>query len=265
MVNVSFTTDLTEIATQAAEAAGGIAGIYAGFKMLDLAKDYYNLYKDQREFYYTTFQRGVEQPLSVEVYQDARPAMDYAGRVSTMYNKDTGPFGGLATDVMGWRARHLATVGDKPTNQTQPNGVYYDKYTPIIQSVYAADNMRLRSDWTNYMFRFEEYYTDNRIDIWWKKRLSLHNIGVKQGTAITSAMSGALENFQSHIAEFGSQLATYANGIAKYSAYKKGTNDTADDFDVATFVGPRPRRMYTPDDSSALTEATRQWAVDRAF
>lgn len=255
MVSASFVTDLTEIATQAAEAAGGIAGIYAGFKMLDLAEDYYKLYRDQREFYYTTFQRGVEQPLAVEVYQDPRPTLDYAGRVATMYNKDTGPFGGLATDAMGWRARHLATVGDAADAQ----------YNAMFEEVYASDDMRLRSDWTNYMFRFEETYYDTRVDIWWKKRLSLHNIGIKQGTAVTSAMSGALDNFQSHIAEFGSQLATYANGIARQSAYKKGVNDTADDFDTATFAGPRPRSLYSADDSSALTEGTRQWAIDRAF
>lgn len=211
------TYDVVEIATQVVEAAAGIAGILTGFKLLSIAKGYYDLYKQQREFYYTTFQTGVEGPLANEVYGIARPTLDYAGQVGQAYNADTGPFGGQSTDALGWMQRHSAMYGTAPSAQ-------------LLQEM-DTEIARIKSDWTNYLFRFEETYFDLKLDIRWRKRLALHNIGIKQGTAVSSAMTSALGEYMGHVQDFSNQLATYGNGIAAWSVgYKKGLADTADDF-----------------------------------
>lgn len=209
--------DIVEIATQAAEAAAGIGGLLAGFKLIDLAKDYYKIYKQQREFYYNTFQNRVERPLAQEVYGEAAPTLDYAGRVATAYNSDTGPFGGRSGDGMAWWERHANAYGAGLDDR-------------LLQE-YALDSARVKSDWTNYLFRFEEQYYDVRTDIRWRKRLALHNVGIKSGTQVSSALGGALGEYQGHIADFGNQLATYGNGIARYVGYKRGMSDTSESFD----------------------------------
>lgn len=224
MAGAAFVTDLTEIATQAAEAAAGIGSILSGFKLLDLSKDYYKLYKAQRDFYYDTFHVRVESPLANEVYSDPAPHLDYSGRVSSAYNSETGPFGGKSADARGWWERHASAYG-----------AILD--TRLLLEL-PLDTARVKSDWTNYFFRFEESYYDVRNDIRWRKRLALHNLGIKQGTGVSSAMSNALSGYQSHISDLGSQLATYGNGIARYVGYKRGLSDTSDDFNSATF---RPR------------------------
>lgn len=221
MATASFVTDLTEIATQAAEAAAGVGSILASFKLLDLSKDYYKLYKAQRDFYYSTFHTGVEAPLAAEVYSDTAPTLDYSARVSEAYNEETGPFGGRSTDARGWWERHASA--------------YSAILDPRLLLQLPIDTARVASDWTNYMFRFEESYYDVRNDTRWRKRLGLHNIGIKQGTGVSSAMGQALSGYQDHISDLGSQLATYGNGIARHVGYRRGLSDTSDDFDVGAF------------------------------
>lgn len=245
MAAAAFVTDLTEIVTQAAEAAAGIGGILAGFKLLDLSKDYYRLYDQQRQFYYDTFQRGVEAPLANEVYIDAMPVLNYAGRVSTAYDTATGPFGGQSTDTRGWWVRHA--------------NAYSATQDPRLTRELAVDDIRVKSDWTNYLFRFEEQYYDLRLDIRWKKRIALHNIGLKQGTAVVGALDKSLSHYQGHISDFGSQLATYGNGIARWVGYKRGLSDTAMEFDSSTYTPELNKPTFLTGTGVQVGGATTSW------
>ena len=222
MATASFMTDLVEIATQAAEAAAGIGSVLAGFKNVALARKYYDLYRSQREFYYSVFQNGVERPLIAEVYTRAFYYKDYAGRVNTLYNSVTGPFGGESGDIEGWWSRHAAMYGQ-----------------PISEDIseLETDKARLQSDWSNYLFRFEELWADVRNDKRWAERLMVHNIGIKQGAQVSTSLQTSLSQYQDNIQDLSSQLATYGNGIAKYVGYKRGMQDTADDFTSGTQFG----------------------------
>lgn len=219
MATASFVTDLTEVATQIAEAAAGIGSIVSGFKTVSLARKYYDLYKQQRDFYYTVFQNGVESPLINEANAIPFYYADYAARAATAFNTVTGPFGGESTNTLGWWTRH--------------SNMYADSPDPLITEL-DADTARLRSDWANYLFRFEELWQEVRNDSRWSKRLAVHNIGLKQGTAVVSSLNSSLDQYQENIADLGNQLATYGNGIAKYVGYKRGLADTADDFTTGT-------------------------------
>lgn len=219
MATANFVTDLTEIFTQVAEAAAGIGSLIAGFKTVSLARKYYDLYREQRDYYYNTFQNGVELPLVNDIYNIPIYLKDYAGRAGTIYDPVTGPFGGQSGNIENWLARHAkmyATTADEKITELEP------------------DKARLQSDWTNYLFRFEEVWADTRNDIRWGQRLMVHNIGLKQGTAVTSSLNSSLGEYQDHLRDLSSQLATYGNGIAKYAGYKKGLSDTSDDFAKAT-------------------------------
>lgn len=222
MATANFVTDITEIATQAVEAAGAIASGIQSMRILELSKDYYNLYKRQRDFYYTTFKQGVETSLAAYVGSTPKYNLNYAGRVATLYSAQTGPLGGKSGNTGGWWDRHAHMYGDERD--------------PRITKEFDADIARLHSDWTNYMFRYEEVFADTYNDRRWQQRLVFHNIGLHQGSNIASALDGSLGQYQNHIQDFGNVLATYGNGFAKYAGYRKGIEDVSDRFTTgATF------------------------------
>lgn len=250
MVTGNLVVDTTEVATQVIEAVGSVASGIQSMRILRISQDYYKLYKRQRDFYYDTFQNGVEAPLANEVYSLPYYNKNYAGRVGDMYNSVTGPFGGASTDTLGWWTRHANMYGDVPD--------------PRVKEL-EADTARIKSDWTNHQFRFEEHWADLRNDSRWQRRMMLHNVGTKQGTAASSALGGALNFYQDNIQDLGSMLATYGNGVAAYAGYKRGLSDTADDFSTGTYYNGSnasddlERRM--PEKSYAKPE--RDWIGPR--
>lgn len=224
--------DLVEIATQVVEAAAGIASVITAFKSLGLAEKYYDLYVSQRNFYYDTFQTGLEAPLAAEIYADTPYALSYVGRLAAASNAISGPYGGQSTNAAAWWARH--------------GEVYNTPNDPRLVKELPFDLARVRSDWSNYLFRFEEQFYDTVSDIRFRKRVALHNIGIKQGTAVAASLDSALDQYITHIDDFGNQLATYGNGIAKYAGYKRGMADTADNFSAMEY-NPRVPLSDIPD------------------
>jgi hypothetical protein len=231
MVTQSFIFDETEILTQAAEALGGIGSLVSELQAIQLARKYYNLYNQQRQFYYNVFQNGAERTLAAQAYGEPAYVIDYVSRIATAFNPATGPLSTAITDVPGWVNRHA--------------GMYAQTLDPDITEL-EVDNARIRADWANYLFRFEELWADVRNDTRWSHRLTLHNVGIKQATAISAALSGAVAGYQDNMHDLSSQLATYANGIAKYAGYRRGLADTADEFSRGTSFS-RPVSMKVPD------------------
>jgi len=219
MVTQSFVFDEVEVLTQAAEAAAGLGSLLSGLDNINLSRKYYDLYNQQRQFYYSTFQQGAERSLASEAYGEPYYVINYAGRAQTLLNSDTGPLGTTSTDVVSWINRHA--------------GMYAQTMDPQITEL-QVDMARVTSDWINYLYRFEELWADIRNDTRWGRRLTLHNVGIKQGTAITAALSGAVDNYSNQITDLASQLATYGNGIAKYAGYKRSLQDIGQDFMVGT-------------------------------
>lgn len=207
--------DVVEIATQVAEAAGALGSLYTGFKLLVVARNYYSLYKQQRDFYYSTFQYGVEAPLAAETFAVPVLRLDYSAQAGTIYDSATGPFGGESGDIGGWWDRHAAmynTVRDPYNTELVP------------------DTAALQSDWANYLFRFEEHYNDVMNDIRFTRRLGIHNIGLKQGSYIGAALGTSFSNYEDMLDGTADALSATANGATMYAGYRKGLTDTYDDF-----------------------------------
>lgn len=221
------TIDTVEIATQAAEAAGALGSVYTGYKLLSVARDYYKLYQQQRDFYYSTFQNGVEAPLAVETFNVPIKQLDHTAQAATIYDTATGPLGGQSGDIGGWWDRHAA--------------MYHTQRDDIITSL-PADLARLQSDWANYLFRFEEHYVDVFNDIRFNRRLGVHNIGLKQGSYISAALSTGFSNYEDMLDGTADALSATANGASMYAGYRKGLTDTYDNFASYTY-----RQNVTPE------------------
>lgn len=242
MVTQSFVFDEVEVITQAAEAAAGLGSLLSGLDNIRLSRKYYDLYNQQRQFYYTTFQNGAERSLANEAYGEAFYVLNYAGRAQMVLDPVTGPLGTVSTDMVGWITRHA--------------GMFAQTMDPGITEL-EVDMARIKSDWVNYLYRFEELWADIRNDTRWTHRLTVHNIAIKQGTAITAALSGAVNNYSNQITDLASQLATYGNGIAKYAGYKRGLQDISTEFTVGTTfrqATPLPARHITPQQLETARE-----------
>lgn len=223
MVSQNFIFDETEVLTQAVEAASAIGSLMQAFKSVAIAQNYYNLYAAQRNFYFNTFQQGVELPLVNNLSTDLPYTYNYTGRVFSMTNANTGPYGGTSSDAVGWWTRHSGMYGTTPDPKITEQQV---------------DIPRVESDWSNYLFRFEEYWYDIRNDQRWYKRMAVHNLGIKQGSAVVPALHYGLTNLTSQIGDMANQLATYGNGAAKYAGYMRGLSDVSDFFRQGTDFKP---------------------------
>lgn len=244
MAAATFMTDLVEIATQAAEAAAGLGSLLSGLKNIELSRKYYNLYNSQRQFYYNVFLAGAEAKIASDAYSEPYYVLNYIARVGTLLDPVTGPLGAPISDVQGWINRHAAM---------------YAKTMDGEITELDSDNACLRSDWANYLFRFEELWSDIRNDDRWAHRLTVHNIAVKQGAIVETALSGAVRNYIDQMQDLSSQLATYGNGIAQYAGYKRGLNDTAEYFNTGTkFTPVKSINMSVPDvDATYAIDQTR--------
>lgn len=231
MVTQSFVFDEVEVITQAAEAAAGLGAFLSGMENVRLSRKYYDLYNQQRQFYYNTFQAGAELSLAQQAYTEPTYVINYGARVQTVLNPTTGPLGTIATDVPTWVARHA--------------GMFAKSIDPNITEL-EVDMARVTSDWVNYLYRFEELWADVRNDTRWTRRLTAHNIAIKQGTAVTAALGDAVKGYTNQISDLSSQLATYGNGIAKYAGYKRGLHDTGQQFVTGTTFKTNPS-MIVPD------------------
>jgi hypothetical protein len=226
------TFDVVEIATQAAEAAGALGSVFTGFQLLSVAKDYYQLYAQQRYFYQVVFQYGVEAPLIDEVMSIPSRRYDYNAQLLTVFDDLTGPLAGFDMDT--FESHNPNVSGDTGGWWTRRAQMYYADKDPIITAL-PADRARLESDWANYLFRFEEHYTDIMNDIRFNKRLGVHNIGLKQGAYVSAALSTSFGNYEDALDGTADSLSATANGAAAYSGYRQGRSDTNDAFNATTY------------------------------
>ena len=169
---VGANVDVVEAASVLLEAA--IAVYIADQKiksleaMMAVAEGYYQLYKDQdavlREVFYNNPDSAIPMLINeMDVLAAENP--DYAARIMDFWDA-TGPF-----------------VDESPNSGPTSDWMKRQEYVDIsrINTVrddialqyFDADNVKLESDWTNYMFRFEEMRTDVENDIKFQKKMQV--------------------------------------------------------------------------------------------
>jgi hypothetical protein len=211
MAAATFETDLVEIITQAAEAAAMVGSLWSSFKVVDQARDYYNLYNRQRQFYYSTFQQGAEAPLALDVYNTAIPVLSYTDADALLY-ANTGVFGGSMSDTGGWWTRRSASFGASPD-------------AAILAEEFNQDDVLTHSHWENVLFRFEESNTDILSDQRWDHRMKLHNVALKQQSAVLSGLASAEGQREDAMSATSSRLADMGNSLAERRGMIQGHKD----------------------------------------
>lgn len=201
MATASFVTDLTEIITQAVEAAAMVGSLWSSAKMVSQARSYYNLYNTQRQFYYSAFQLGAEAPLAATVYGTSIAVINYTRAAAEEY-LPTGVFNGAMGDTQGWWTRHSAMFGQAPS-------------IDILTEEYAQDRVLVQGHWTNVMYRFEESNVDLLNDQRWDHRMKLHNVAMKRQSEVVSELASGVGLRESVMSNTSSYLADAASSLAE--------------------------------------------------
>lgn len=235
MATASFVTDITEIITQAAEAAAMIGSLWSSFGVVNQARQYYNLYNTQRQFYYTTFQQGAELPLAIEVYNTNIAVRNYTAAANEPY-LTTGVFSGAMGDTVGWWTRHNAMFGDSPA-------------TSILSDEYAQDRMLMLGHWSNVMFRFEESNVDLLNDQRWDHRMKLHNAALKEQSAVVSALASAEGQREETLTKTASYYAEVSNSLAERRGLVRAHKDVQARY-AELSAGSMSQAAYVPGQSN---------------
>lgn len=215
---VTASADVVEALSVAIEA--GIGVWYADhiadglMEMMAVSRSYYTLYKQQddlmRELVYD-YSTGIIPALLRETKLENPQDPDYASRIGDMWGSD----GIFPTPANTWyNSKKYKYLGNAYTFE----GVYRQ----------TADRTRLQSDWTNYMFRFEELNTTVDNDVMFQKKLQVMNLGLKVGSSVASSLQDSLGNYQEQMGRSVDQLSTFANGFAQYVGYNRGSNAAKD-------------------------------------
>lgn len=197
-------TNIPEDINQAIEAAGVAAQLFLIIQYVDLAKNYYNLYKQQRNYYYDNFQVNGEAPLNSEVFSVPFYVPGYAGATNTSalfyFNSDYNNIRANFTE-----------------NLLNHNRMFFD--TTTIPLPIAVDLAEIKDDWYDYQFRYEEHKRDVYNARRYAQMMDSSSFGVKEGAQVERGLATSFQVFDEASGQLISGINTIGNGFAAYHQY----------------------------------------------
>lgn len=180
-----------------------VASIYASAAFLDIGQDYYDLYKEQRDFYYSSYQLGAESPFAAEVFGEPVYVENMAGAYADMSND----FLAFFEPYEGWYERkmvmyHMPSFVNLSTHSSQ-----------------AIDRVAHQDDWGNYIASRERHLQDVYSNRRFSRQLDSLNVGIKQGTAVERGLASSFAVLDEAYGTAGGFFATQANGLGRMSGY----------------------------------------------
>ena len=171
---------------------------------------YYEMYRDQREFYFQEFVTGGEVPFVNEVFAEPVYTPQYLAASDSIRNDMLLFPGGFEN----WYAR-------KTKMYHMQGFLDVDSHTPQ-----ALDRRAHEDDMLNYVYAREEHLTDvynvRRIS----RQLDSMNVGIKQGSYIERGLASSFAVLDDAYGNSASFFATQANGLARFSGYTRERDDT---------------------------------------
>lgn len=186
----------------------------------DLARDYYNDYYDQRNFYYTKFQIGGEAPFAAEQFGIQFYVPDYFGMDNVGYFPP-----GVWFLFNPQLTNRKAMMGDASTEGYWKR--FTERYSPNVASTvldtssYAIDTASIFDDWNSYMNRYEEHKRDVFNERRWANRMGTLSFGVKQAYSVERGLATSFDTFDKAQGEIVSEVNTIANGLATFAGYRQ--------------------------------------------
>lgn len=192
--------DITTAAIIAADTAAGIAfailiSLVAG-DYIDLANDYYHLYRDQRNFYYNNFQLQGEAPLNNELYGVPFYVPLYDSTGVWISNGVT-----TRSSLYYWRTQ--ANYQDTtvfPTTLTNHLLMFNANLSLVTPALFELSE--INNDWATYYYNYEEHRRDVYNARRYAQQMDSLSYGVKEGAQIERGLAtsfAAFDEAQGHL------------------------------------------------------------------
>lgn len=185
--------DATTAAIIAADTAAGVAFAIlitlVANDYIDLANDYYHLYRDQRNFYYNNFQLQGEAPLTNELYGVPFyvPLYDSGG---------TWVSNGIVTHSSLFYYRPQAFFqANTVFGTTLPNHLLMFNSSLLLQVPVLFELSEISDDWATYFYRYEEHRRDVYNVRRYAQNMDALSFGVKEGAQIERALGTSFAVF----------------------------------------------------------------------
>lgn len=187
-------------------AAATIFSLYIQAKYLNLAEDYYDLYKDQRDFYYNNFQGQGELPFTNEQFGVAPYNPDYIG----VFHVGILPPGALYlfNPLIALRRSFVSPSWTRKARM-------YNSQLEVSGS-YAADTAAIADDWYSYMFRYEEHKRDVFNERRWANQMDALSYGVKEAANVERGLATSFAVFDEAQGQVVSEINSVGNGLSTY-------------------------------------------------
>lgn len=195
---------LTDIVAGAAFAA---VEAYVSSQYIDLANNYYDLYQEQRNFYYNNFQQNGEAPLVTELSAIPFYVPDYSG-VSG------------ASSIYYFAPELAFQLGNfTPTFTNHLRMFNSADLSPVVPSAVAL--AEIADDWDSYYFRLEEHKRDVYNARRWEQEMDALAYGVKTAANVERGLATSFMYFDEANGQLNSSINSIGNGFFAYQGYRK--------------------------------------------
>lgn len=215
--------------------ANGLLAAAVEYKYLSLASDYYDIYKAQRDFYYTNFANynggspiGFEAAFTDQVFDN--PLLPQ-GQSGTLYQPQYIAQNALISNFADpasspnffkdWWLNHANMYGDIEMNEANFSGPLMSAWEPDEVDLQATID-----DYSTYLERYEEHRKDVYDERTWEWQNQSLNSSVKQASVVQSGLAtsfGFLDEASTGLSDW---FSTQSNGLSTYSAYRKAEAGT---------------------------------------
>lgn len=209
--------DATTAAIIAADTAAGIAfavliSLVAN-DYIDLANDYYHLYRDQRNFYYNNFQVSGEAPLTNELYAVPFyvPLYDSTG---------TWVSNGVVThsSLYYYRPQAFFQANTVFTN-TLPHHLLMFNSSLNLATPVLFELSEISDDWATYFYRYEEHRRDVYNARRYAQQMDALSYGVKEGAQIERGLATSFSAFDEAQGHLVSAMNSTVDDVSTHLGY----------------------------------------------
>lgn len=260
---------LNDVIDEAAAILAAATAIALEINYVNLASDYYDLYKAQRDFYYNNFANynsgnpiGFEAEFTNQVFDNPLAPQGQSGVFyQPQYTQQDALISNFASPFSSpnffkeWWLNHANMYGDIEMNTANFSGP--------LQSAWEPDDIDLQStidDYSTYLDRYEEHRKDVYDERSWEWQNQSLNFGVKQASVVQSGLATSFEFLDKASGGLSDWFATQSNGLSTYSAYRRNEAGASallaaragDARRMAMSLGNNEQRGFTPAQTFAI-------------
>lgn len=209
--------DATTALIIAADTAAGVIAatvlLVVAQQYVDLADDYHQLYRSQRDFYYNNFQVQGEAPLNAEVYNVPFYVPLYDSTGAWLNNGVT-----VHSSLYYYRPQAFMQANTVFTN-TLPHHLLMFNSNLFLQVPALFELSEISDDWATYFYRYEEHRRDVYNAQRYARQMDSLSFGIKEGTQIERGLATSFAQFDESQGKLVSSMDNIVDDVSAHIGY----------------------------------------------